>query len=223
MLLRFDLHIHSCFSIDSHSSIEDIVKRAKEAGLDGIAITDHDSIEGVNAAERYVEENGVDLMIIPGIEVTTSKGHILVLGIREKIPRKLSLEETIEKASELGGLIIVPHPFHPFRHGVGDVNGLAVDAIEVFNSRYITGLSNKSAERYAKRLCYPVVAGSDAHVAEAVGFGVTKVDVDRDVTSVLEGIREGRSTFEGSKTPLHTYLYQAYSGFLRRINSYNER
>lgn len=217
MFLKLDLHIHSCFSLDAQNSIEEIVKRAKKIGLDGIAITDHDTINGAIAAKKYVEENSIDLVIIPGVEVTTSKGHIIVLGILEEITKKLSPKETIKKAKELGGIVIVPHPFHPFRHGVGDFGNLDVDAVEVFNSRYITGYSNKKADKIAKINGYPAVAGSDAHMVEAIGFGVTKVDAKPELNSILDGIKKGRTKLTRHKTPLSIYLYQVSNGFLERF------
>jgi len=217
MPLRFDLHIHSSFSGDAHGTVEELVTRAGEVGLDGIAITDHDEVKGAIAAERYVEENGIDIIIIPGTESTTSKGHLLLLGIREAIPKRLPPEEVIKMAKEMGGLVIAPHPFHHFRHGIGDVDGLNVDAIEVYNSRYITKAPNERAARYALEKGISSVAGSDAHSADAVGFGVTEVKAHRDVTSILDGIRNGHTECSGQRTPPQTYIYQISNGFMKRV------
>ncbi|MDY6865516.1 MAG: PHP domain-containing protein [Halobacteriota archaeon] len=217
MPLRFDLHIHSSFSRDAYSTIDAIVRRAEEVRLDGIAITDHDEIKGAIAAERYVEENDLDLIIIPGTESTTSKGHLILLGIRETVPKGLKPEGVIKRAEEMSGLVIAPHPFHHFRHGIGEVDGLDVDAIEVFNSRYITKGPNERAVLYARVKGIPSVAGSDAHIADAVGFGITEVEADRDVVSVLKGIRDGRTSYSGQKTPPLTYINQMSNGFIKRV------
>ena len=217
MGLKFDLHIHTSFSTDSNNSIERIVQRAKIMGMDGIAITDHDIVKGAFIAKEYVEEKSIDLIIIPGIEVSTLKGHLIVLGVEKEIPPRLTLEETIKIARKQGNLIIVPHPFHPLRHGIGDFRGLDIDAVEIFNSRYITGYSNKKAEKLAGRMGYPSVAGSDAHMAEAVGFGVTEVEADPNLDSIFTGIKKGRTKLSLHKTPLGTYLYQAYSSFFGKF------
>ncbi|MDY6959132.1 MAG: PHP domain-containing protein [Halobacteriota archaeon] len=217
MPLRFDLHIHSSFSGDAHSSIGEIIRRAEEVRLDGIAITDHDEIKGAIAAERYVEENGLDMIIIPGTESTTSRGHLILLGIREAVPKLLAPEEVIKIAEDLDALVIAPHPFHHFRHGIGEVDGLGVDAIEVFNSRYITKGPNERAMLYAQEKGIPSVAGSDAHIADAVGFGVTEVEADCDIDSILKAIKDGHTGYSGQKTPLLTYINQISNGFIRRV------
>jgi hypothetical protein len=214
MALKFDLHIHTNFSPDAYDTVERIIKRAKRVGLDGLAITDHNTIEGAKKAVRYVKENSIDLVVIPGVEVLTSRGHLIALGVEKNIPTGLPAEEMVEICREMGCTIVVPHPFHPFRHSMGDINGLEVDAIETFNSRYITGHSNKKAMRYAQLHDIPVVAGSDAHVAEAVGYGITEIDADPNVHSVLKGIREGHTRIRGCMTPPRLHLYHAYKRFL---------
>lgn len=217
MGFKLDLHVHTCFSADADNSIERIVQRAKIIGLNGIAITDHDTVKGSIAAKEYVKKKSIDLMIIPGTEVTTSKGHLIVLGSEKDIPPHLTLEKTIEIARKRGCFVIVPHPFHPFRHGIGDFRNLDIDAVEVFNSRYITGHSNKKADEIAKRNGYPPVAGSDAHMVQAVGFGVTEVDADNNLDSIFDGIKRGKTTLNQHKTPLATYLSQAYNSALGRF------
>jgi predicted metal-dependent phosphoesterase TrpH len=92
-----------------------------------------------------------------------------------------------------------------------------VDAVEVFNSRYITGSANRKAAVIARRFGKPGVAGSDAHNARYVGFGVTYVTAEPDAASILSAIRGGRTMAGGRMTPLHTYTRQSIRGALRRI------
>jgi len=99
----------------------EIINAAVRRGLDGIALTDHDNMRGIPAARRYIKEQKLELILVPGVEVTTSEGHLLILGVEEPPKRKLSPEETIEAAHALGGIADVPHPYHPFRNAIGRI------------------------------------------------------------------------------------------------------
>jgi predicted metal-dependent phosphoesterase TrpH len=215
-MLICDLHVHTNFSKDGESSVEEILRAAETAGLDAIAITDHDSVDGAKkalACETFV-------LVIPGIEVTTKQGHLIVLGVTEVIPAGLDVVDTVEIARKMGALLILPHPYHVWRHGVArrkKIGMAVVDAIETFNSRYIVGSANRKAARIAKRMGKPCVAGSDAHHARFVGFGRTFVDADRTVPSILAAIRAGKVTCGGKQTPLRTYTHQSLNNTWRKI------
>jgi predicted metal-dependent phosphoesterase TrpH len=215
-MLACDLHVHSNFSKDGESSIEEILKRAEEAGLDAIAITDHDSVDGVKRALACT----TTVLVIPGIEVSTKQGHLLVLGVTDLIPAVLDVLVTVEIARRMGALAILPHPYHMWRHGVARRKKAGmdiVDAVEVFNSRYIVGSANTKAARIAKRLGKPCVGGSDAHNARFVGFGRTFVDSEKNVPAILEAIRAGKVSCGGKKTPLRTYTHQSINNTWKKI------
>jgi len=218
--MKFDLHIHSTYS-DGHADVKDIIKAAKRRGLDGIALTDHDTMRGIPAARKYIRDRRLDLILIPGIEVTTSEGHLLVLGVEKAPEKKLSPEETIEMAHDLGGIADVPHPYHPFRHAIGRIPN--ADAVEVYNSKHLFGLANGRAKFEAKRRRMSMVAGSDSHFADTVGLGVTEIEAE-DVDGVLEAIRAGRTKILGKRTPPKffigntvTYIYRAIVRNARRV------
>jgi len=215
-MLTCDLHVHTNFSKDGESSVEEILARAEEAGLDVIAITDHDSVDGAKKALSCE----TTVLVIPGIEVSTKQGHLIVLGVTEVIPAGLDVAATVGIARRMGAVAILPHPYHIWRHGVArrKKSGMAiVDAVEVFNSRYIVGSANMKAARIAKRLGKPCVGGSDAHNACFVGFGKTYVDAERTIPAILDAIRAGQVSCGGKKTPLRTYTRQSINNTWRKI------
>lgn len=196
--------------------MEEILRRAEQIGLDAIAITDHDTVEGA----LYAMECDTPVIVIPGTEVSTQQGHLLALGVTEPIPAGRDFFETVALARSRGALLILPHPYHRWRHGVGRrlAAGIeAVDAVEVFNSRYITGSANRKAALIARKFGKPGIAGSDAHNARYVGFGVTYVVAEPDAASIISAIREGRTMASGRMTPLHTYTRQSLKGAIRKI------
>jgi len=224
VLIKCDLHIHSNASPDGKCPVEQIIAKAKECGLDGIAITDHDSTEG---AKRALKIKKPGILIIPGIEVSTKQGHILVLGTTETFPMGEDACETIRKAKAKGCLTIIPHPFHMWRHAVGLQSLEALqhsDAIEVYNSRYYIGTANKKAARMAKLYNKPVTAGSDAHTCKFVGYGINIIDAkEKNVESVLEAIKNGKITSSCKKTPIRTYTSQSLHNVMRRVRRHTPR
>ncbi len=223
--LTLDLHVHTNYSHDGCDSVDKIVDSAISKKLDGVAICDHDTMDGSYAAQKYVADNELGLIIIPGIEVTTSKGHLIVLGMGEGIAKGLSPWETVriarqrEKKSSTV-VIIAPHPYHPFRHSIGDLcthSELDIDAIEIFNSRYFSSVANEIARRKAARKNITAVAGSDAHSAECVGLATVEVKVEIEQQSeqkmlldaTLSGIKEGKVKIKScEKTPFWIYFKQ---------------
>ncbi|WP_135304608.1 PHP domain-containing protein [Haloarcula amylovorans] len=221
-MLSVELHTHSALSHDGRDSVELLLEQASGIGLDALAITDHDEISASQRAAELAPEYG--LVGITGMEVTSTAGHVLALGIDEAVPAGLSFAETLDRIREHNGLAVVPHPFQESRHGVLEhisKDELAeADAIEVYNSRLLTGRSNRQAERFARRRGLPMTAGSDAHIAEMVGQAVTKVDADeRSVEAILDAIRAGRTTVEGERTPWRISFRQAAGGAKRRVQS----
>ena len=200
--MRFDLHIHSNCS-DGHDEVKTILKAAVRRKLAGISITDHDTLRGSEKARKIIKEQKLDLILIPGAEVTTAEGHLLVLGVSEIPPRGLSPEETTDLVHEQGGITIVPHPYHPFRHAIGRVP--KCDAVEVYNSKHLFGIANARARREALRRGLPMVAGSDSHFADTVGLGVTEIDA-QNAKEAIEAIRAGRTRVVGKRTPPQFFI-----------------
>jgi len=191
--MRLDLHIHSCYSKDCTSPVAAILERAIRAGLNGIAICDHDTVEGSLEARRLVDEMGLDLVVVPGIEVTTNRGHLLVLGADKVFPINSDPSDIIKMARERECLIVAPHPYKGYPKSLGDVSDLDVDAIEVLNSRFILGKFNKRAVKMAEALGLPMLGNSDAHFVEMVGRAYTEIDAKPSVEAVFKAIMDKKN------------------------------
>ena len=219
-MLSAELHCHSSLSYDGRDPVELLLQQAEAVGLDALAVTDHDEIDASLDAAAKAEE--YDLVGIPGMEVSSAAGHVLALGVEERVPEGLSYHATLNRIRDLGGIAVVPHPFQESRHGVlANVSKEALaraDAIEVYNSRLLTGRANRQAESFARERGLPMTAGSDAHISEMVGQAVTRIGAEeRSVDAILDAIREGRTTVEGKRTPWHISFRQAAGGAKRRV------
>lgn len=184
--LRVDLHIHSAHSFDSSAKIREILEEARKKGLDVIGITDHGTRNGGIEAAKIAGE----IKVLVGQEVKTKQGDILVFNVNQDLEERLDVKETCKRAKDMGGFIIIPHPFDPFRKGIGKHLSKVlkwVDCIEVFNPKCFFGWSNRKAEDYAKEHGIPGIASSDAHRKENVGMAHTIV---RE-SNVFEAIKKG--------------------------------
>ena len=199
-----------------------LLEQAQAVGLDALAVTDHDEIDAsLRAADLAAD---YDLVGIPGMEVTSADGHVLAIGVESAVPPGLPFAETLSEIRDRGGIAIVPHPFQSSRSGVApniSQSELAsADAIEVYNSRLLTGLANRKAEKFARINALPMTAGSDAHIAEMVGQAVTRVGAEeRSVGAILDAIRAGDTSVEGKRTPWHISFRQAAGGAKRRVKN----
>jgi len=199
---KFDLHVHTNYSKDGISSVEEILIKAKSLGLNGLAITDHDVIDGAIKAFKLADKFG--LIVVPGIEVTTKEGEIIVLGVKSSIKRKQPAVETVRKARELGGFIVVPHAYDFFRGALGRVaEYLDVDAVEVLNGGEFLPFSNNFARKLAERRKLPMTAGSDAHSIKTLGCAYTIIQEEvSNYQDVIQAIKKGNTQLLGKVTRL---------------------
>lgn len=195
--LKIDLHVHTRYSYDSTITLDEIVAYSQKRGLDGVAITDHDVVEGALKLVQKVKE----LVVIPGVEVTTSRGHVLALNITRPIPTELSPLETIQMIHEAGGIAVAAHPTVFYKGLRGQVNS-NFDAVEVVNaSAFPFFLSTYLSRKLALRLGLPQTAGSDAHYASEIGFAYTVVDAEPEVDEIVHAIRNGATVPCGKPIP----------------------
>lgn len=174
---KIDLHIHSKYSRDGSLSPNEIVWIARQKGLNGIAITDHNTIRGGQEAKQY-ETN--DFKVIIGAEVMTDRGEITGLFLSQEIESRDFLE-VIDEIKEQGGIVIVPHPFDRLRRSrfqITEQHVSLIDALEGFNSRCLFQRYNDKAVEFAAKYDLPVVGGSDAHYANEIGLGGIIINSD---------------------------------------------
>lgn len=185
MAFNIDLHTHTFFSGDGVSSPEENIAAAREKGLHGFAITDHNTCDAVTylLEKGLMREDGLpvdDFLIIPGVEVTTAEGHLLCIGVTLPYLKGKPAREVCEIIHERGGLAIPPHPYDLFRAGIRFpvLETLPIDALEVFNAATTLRRYNRFAYRYAQLRGLPMTASSDAHHSEAIGTAYTIVNTD---------------------------------------------
>ena len=169
-LIHVDLHMHTNHSHDCATPVDTLLDTAKRRGLGAIAVTDHNEVSG--ALEARERADGIKVIVAEEIK-TKDQGEVIGLFLEEKIPRGLSLEETIGRIRDQGGLVYVPHPFDRM-HSVPDYEHLLnvveeIDAIEVFNPRVAFSAFNEEAKRFAAKYRIVAGAGSDSHVPQGLG------------------------------------------------------
>ncbi|OGS44549.1 MAG: hypothetical protein A3K76_03215 [Euryarchaeota archaeon RBG_13_57_23] len=204
--MKLDLHIHSNHSRDASGSPKDILRLCRMVGLDGFAITDHNAIEG--SLEAFSAAKAEGAIVVRGVEVSSSEGHVLAFGVGELIPRGLTAAETIEKIHAAGGVCVAAHPKR-FPSGVGLELAKTgkFDGIEVINSGS-SRRSNRLARKVAEEKGFAVTAGSDAHALEQVGRAYTIVDTVGSEDDVIEAIRKGSTRAGGrSRTSVEGVRY----------------
>jgi predicted metal-dependent phosphoesterase TrpH len=213
--MKIDLHIHSAHSRDAKATPAEILRACKRVGLDGCAISDHNEIKGALDALELSKSEG--LIVVPAVEVSAREGHVLAYGVKEMIPRGLSVEETIEKISAAGGIAVAAHPDR-FPSGVGlDIARRAkFDAIEVLNGGS-SAKSNRLARAIAAERRMPMTGGSDAHELEKIGRAYTVIEGVSSAADVVERISQGKTSVAGSSrsgTETVTYAVEVFFGWL---------
>ncbi|MGB9714250.1 MAG: PHP domain-containing protein [Candidatus Bathyarchaeales archaeon] len=200
--VKIDIHVHTRYSYDAIIKLEELVFYVKKRGLDGIAITDHDTIEGAIKMAGTAH-----CLVIPGIEVTSLDGHVIGLNVEELIPPKLSVDETMDRIHEAGGIAVACHPSAFFKESLGKRTSAKFDAVEVINSSAIPfNRSVKRSEKIASMLRVAKVAGSDAHYGPEIGCAYTVVDAEPDIGEIVKAIGKGLCEPFGNAIPLGTRL-----------------
>jgi hypothetical protein len=190
-MTRIDPHLHTRFSGDSDISPKFVVEQLyAHPFIKAVAITDHDTMQGYKEA-RKLASSYPDLTVIPGVEVSTRHGHIIILGVEEKPAYASTIWETLDFAKARGGVIVIPHPYRI--NGIGDLaETVPADAIEVINPT-ATQRENRMAQRLARMKNLPGIAGSDAHTPSQMWTAYTELNADPDIDEILRAIKKGQA------------------------------
>jgi predicted metal-dependent phosphoesterase TrpH len=196
--VRLDLHVHSHHSPDSPLTVEEIVFGLRAANLNGFALTDHNTVAG-NAELAGWQARFPELVLVPGVEVSTVEGHLLAYGVMEAPPPERPVLETIDWVRAHGGVSVLAHSFRS-SHGVGRAvsETARVDAIEVING-HNSPRANRRAARVGALRSLPTTGGSDVHELSDLGRAYTEFPPGtRGAAMVLAAIREGKTAAGGS-------------------------
>jgi predicted metal-dependent phosphoesterase TrpH len=189
--IHVDLHMHTDHSHDCATPVETLLDAARSAGLGAIAVTDHNEISG--AQEAAEKADGIKVIVAEEVK-TADQGEVIGLFLERKIPRGMTLQETIAEIRRQGGLVYVPHPFDRM-HSVPDYEHLLdvvedIDAIEVFNPRVAFSAFNEEAVRFAAKYRIAAGAGSDSHVAQGLGSVKIRMRDFQEPEEFLESLRD---------------------------------
>jgi predicted metal-dependent phosphoesterase TrpH len=210
LVLKIDFHVHTHYSHDSTITFKELVTYSKRRGLDGVAITDHNTIQGALRLKTR------DILIVPGIEISTLNGHLLGLNLATSIPAKLSVEETIRRIHEAGGIAVAAHPSMFKSPPKRQIN--SYDAIEVLNASSIPfQLYKYLRKKSAAHLGLPQTAGSDSHYPPEIGAAYTLVEADPDVDEIVRAVKKGATVPEGNAIPWKIRMERTALGLKRKI------
>jgi len=188
-MIKIDLHIHTMYSSDASISPKILVDQLHaHPYIKAVAITDHNTVDGYYKVQELASPYE-DILTIPGAEIGTTNGDIIILGIAELPTKPLTVKEVIDFAKEKEALTIAPHPYRAY--GLGDlIRNCNLDAIEVLNGASQPSV-NKLAESLAKEMHLPGVAGSDAHQVSDLWTVYTEVQATLDAEEILKAIKKG--------------------------------
>jgi predicted metal-dependent phosphoesterase TrpH len=214
-LIRADLHIHTCYSIDCLSPLERIVERCLELGINCIAVADHNTIAGALKLKEIAP-----FKVIVAEEILTPVGEIMGLFLIEAVSSGLSPQQTISQIRSQGGLVAIPHPFG--RSLPWNTNALtsaevlsAVDIIETFNSRTPSSNSIVRAGRLAKEYGKVASAGSDAHTLGEIGRAYVEMPEFDGPEDFLNSLARGK--IFGQKSSYLAHFASSWARIRKRI------
>jgi predicted metal-dependent phosphoesterase TrpH len=185
--------MHSHFSLDSEVSPEAMAKRCADVGLDYVAVTDHNTIDGSLAVQAIAP-----FKVIIGEEVASASGEITGLFLKQTIPAGLTALQTVERIKEQGGLVSIPHPFDRFRSHVIDPAALYeiipyIDIVEGFNSRNNLARDDRKAQEFARTHGFPTSGVTDAHTTMELGRTYVEMpEFDGTPEDFLRALSQGR-------------------------------
>ena len=200
-MIRADLHIHTTYSDDSTVTPKALVEKlVAHKSVKAAAVTDHDTVNGLNETRKLAAAYP-DILIIPGVEISTAEGDILILGAEKTPPQPWTVENVLDFARTNDYVSVVAHPYREY--GMGDLaRNYKVDAIEVLNGES-TPHANKLAHDLAKTMKLPGVAGSDAHNPSEPLTVYTEIQSALNVDEILKAIKKGLVSAHSAARSIH--------------------
>jgi predicted metal-dependent phosphoesterase TrpH len=191
-MFKADFHIHSKYSGDSTTTLQQIVEACQRKNINCIALSDHGAIEGALELKAIAP-----FYVIVAEEVLTTRGEIMGMFLKELVPSGLSMEESIQRIKAQGGLLCAQHPFDRIRpdalkSGVMDEIVDQIDVVEVFNARNPLLGSSKQAQVFAQKHNLPGTAGSDAHAAYEIGNAYVEMPEFKGKEDFLQALKQGK-------------------------------
>lgn len=205
--MKIDFHCHSYYSRDGFSAPEDLIKTARKKGLDGIALTDHDTSRGWKEAALAAEKLKVSLVL--GEEIKTDKGDVLGLFLKNEI-KPGRFVDIVKEIKTQGGVAIVAHPFHFVEYFKDDLEKYKdlIDGVEAFNARLPFYSGDKTAFDFAKKYNLAMTAGSDAHYYKEIGNACAETEAGNQ-EEFKNGILNRKTRISGVKSPLYSLVFPA--------------
>lgn len=195
------MHIHTTYSPDASINPKTIVHQLyAHPYIKAVAITDHNTTKGYHKVRKLASAYE-DILIIPGIEISTTEGDIIILGVTEPPPKPWTPENIINYTKQQNGIAIAAHPYRAY--GLGDqAKNYDFDAIETLNG-ISTPQTNKMAQKLAKTMNLPGVAGSDAHRVDEMWTVCTEVQASLDIDEILTTIKKGLVKDASTRKSIH--------------------
>ena len=214
---KVDFHVHTCYSKDSLTSLEEVIEACRKRGIDKVAITDHNTIAGA----LTLLEMAPDLVIV-GEEIKTNVGEIIAYFVEEEVPQGLPLQESIARVREQGGVVGVSHPLDRLRReALGRTHLLTiieqVALLEVFNARTVFPSDNRRALDLARERGLLATAGSDAHMACEIGHAYVEMPAFNDKEEFLRSLAQGQIV--GRLTTPLIHLASTWAKLIKRLRS----
>jgi len=218
--ITVETHCHTYYSKDCLMNPRRLIEVCRKRGIDRLCITDHNTCEGAFEMASLAPD-----LIIPGVEIMTTQGELLVLFVEHEVPHGLNPMDTIERFRAQGAVISVSHPFDYHRSGSWSESDLRliapyVDAIEIFNSRSINVWMNKHASLFARELGLLATVGSDAHTYSEVGKSTIYMKAYEDPDEFVANLNSAFLNTKRSNPLVH--LASRWAVLARKISNLSQ-